>query len=142
MAAQIAACPGAQSEAARDACGHQLHEACANVGFFYVRGTGIPDATSQDVLDAARRWFSLPDAVKQQLAIGPQTHYRCVWSVALAQQRAVRPSACGMRRGYQRLGSNVTRFDGSFQRDWHEALDLYHEVGPAQARRGLCWERD
>ncbi len=33
-------------------------------------------------------------------------------------------------RGYQFLGSNVTRYDGGFQRDWHEALDLYKDVRP------------
>ena len=43
---------------------------------------------------------------KQQIALGPQTSYR----------------------GYQQLGANVTRYDGGFQRDWHEAIDLYKEV--------------
>jgi hypothetical protein len=33
-------------------------------------------------------------------------------------------------RGYQRLGANVTRYDDTFQRDWHEALDLYYELDP------------
>ena len=26
-------------------------------------------------------------------------------------------------RGYQELGANVTRYDGGFQRDWHEAIE-------------------
>lgn len=43
--------------------------------------------------------------VKSQIALGPETSYR----------------------GYQELGSNVTRFDGGFQRDHHEAIDLYKE---------------
>ena len=37
------------------------------------------------------------------MALSPATHYR----------------------GWQRLGANVTRFEGGFQRDWHEGLDLY-----------------
>ena len=31
-------------------------------------------------------------------------------------------------RGYQQLGANVTRYQDGFQRDWHEAIDLYREV--------------
>ena len=30
-------------------------------------------------------------------------------------------------RGYQMLGANVTRYEGGFQRDWHEGIDLYKE---------------
>ncbi len=54
--------------------------------------------------------------VKQQIALGPETSYR----------------------GYQQLGSNVTRFDGGFQRDHHEAIDLYkEEADRVRPLRGL-----
>ena len=43
--------------------------------------------------------------VKEEIALGPHTAYR----------------------GYQQLGANVTRYEGGFQRDWHEAIDLYRE---------------
>lgn len=43
--------------------------------------------------------------VKEEIALAPHTAYR----------------------GYQQLGANVTRFKGGFQRDWHEAIDLYRE---------------
>lgn len=43
--------------------------------------------------------------MKEEIALGPHTAYR----------------------GYQRLGANVTRYEGGFQRDWHEAIDLYKE---------------
>ena len=46
------------------------------------------------------------EEVKAQIALSPATHYR----------------------GWQRMGTNVTRFDGGYQRDWHEAIDLYKEV--------------
>lgn len=36
-------------------------------------------------------------------------------------------------RGYQRLGANVTRYGEEFQRDWHEAIDLYREVPQDQS---------
>lgn len=43
--------------------------------------------------------------MKEEIALGPHTAYR----------------------GYQQLGANVTRYEGGFQRDWHEAIDLYRE---------------
>ena len=49
--------------------------------------------------------IALQASTKQQIALGPQTSYR----------------------GYQQLGANVTRYEGGFQRDWHEAIDLYKE---------------
>ena len=50
----------------------------------------------------------MQEQVKQQIALGPHTSFR----------------------GYQHLGSNVTRYEGGFQRDWHEAIDLYKEEDP------------
>ncbi len=41
-------------------------------------------------------------------------------------------------RGYQRLGANVTRYDGGFQRDWHEAIDLYRELSVQVSGTGRC----
>jgi hypothetical protein len=37
-------------------------------------------------------------------------------------------------RGWQQLGSNVTRYDGGFQRDMHEALDFYKEEDPLRVQ--------
>ena len=51
----------------------------------------------------ARLPARLQEAAKREVALSPATHYR----------------------GWQRLGANVTRFEGGFQRDWHEGLDLY-----------------
>lgn len=51
---------------------------------------------------------------KSKLTLGPDTHYR----------------------GYQQLGANVTRFEGGFQRDWHEAIDLYKEEDFGQLQVG------
>lgn len=88
--------------------GRQLHEACQDVGFFYVSNHGVPAQTCQAVLNEAHAWFGLPEHVKKQILIRPDTHYR----------------------GYQQLGANVTRYEEGFQRDWHEAIDLYRELSP------------
>ena len=48
----------------------------------------------------------MQEATKQQIAISPQRHFR----------------------GYQGLGTNVTRYDGGFARDHHEGIDFYKDV--------------
>ena len=40
--------------------GDVLHDACLNVGFFYVTNHGVPAEVTDGVLAAARRWFALP----------------------------------------------------------------------------------
>lgn len=50
----------------------------------------------------------LQEHIKKQILIKPDTHYR----------------------GYQQLGANVTRYEEDYQRDWHEAIDLYREQSP------------
>ena len=52
--------------------------------------------------------LSLQEHTKRQILIRPDTHYR----------------------GYQQLGANVTRYEDGYQRDWHEAIDLYREQSP------------
>ncbi|CAL5228420.1 g11552 [Coccomyxa viridis] len=89
----------------------QLHQACRDVGFFYIQGHGMSGSVSNGVRQEARRWFNMPAHVKEQIALNPHTAFR----------------------GYQQLGANVTRYDGGFQRDWHEAIDLYKEEADASA---------
>jgi len=50
-------------------------------------------------------FHNLQESTKQQIALSADRHFR----------------------GYQGLGSNVTRYDGGFSRDWHEGLDFYAE---------------
>jgi hypothetical protein len=42
------------------ATAQQLHEACRDVGFFYVSNTGVPAGVSEGVLRLAHEWFQLP----------------------------------------------------------------------------------
>jgi isopenicillin N synthase-like dioxygenase len=46
-----------------------LGAACRDIGFFYVTGHGIPEATLDGMLDAARRLFALPLPLKQAVSI-------------------------------------------------------------------------
>ena len=91
---------------ARQRCGAELIEAAARVGLFYVVGHGI----DQRLLDQARcysaSFFAQPSYCKEEISIRQS------------------PS----RRGYQRLGDNVTQ--GA--RDQHEAIDFYRDMGLTQ----------
>ena len=92
-----------------------LDAAAATVGFFSIARTGLDTRT---LLRHAAAWFGLPDAAKAATELGPGSAYR----------------------GWQRLGANVTRYGegggAGFARDWHEAIDLYREVGGAGAGGG------
>lgn len=90
--------------------GSLLNAAIRNHGFLYISGHGIDQKLCSEVIKQAKRWFNLPLETKQQIALSPQTNYR----------------------GYQSLGTNVTRYDSpsgdkGYSRDHHEGIDLYKE---------------
>ena len=47
----------------------QLGHACREIGFFYVVNHGIPESTRDAMFAAAREFFSLPVAAKEQYSI-------------------------------------------------------------------------
>lgn len=44
----------------RQAVAWEIHKACRDTGFFYIRNHGIPEATTAAVLEWGRRFFALP----------------------------------------------------------------------------------
>jgi isopenicillin N synthase-like dioxygenase len=52
---------------ARSAVGTALHAACADKGFFYITGHGVPDELIQAARDEAAGFFALDDASKRRL---------------------------------------------------------------------------
>jgi isopenicillin N synthase-like dioxygenase len=64
-----------------------LRAAARDVGFFYLAGHGIPDERIEAVVDAARRFFALPDEDKAAIAMVNSPHFR----------------------GYTRAGGELTR---------------------------------
>lgn len=83
-----------------------LDDACSSVGFFYLEGHGIVSEEIEHLHRLAKQFFSLPTAVKEEIAM----------------------SGALTGRGYQRLGENVTLQ----MRDWQEAIDFFAEI-PAEA---------
>jgi isopenicillin N synthase-like dioxygenase len=81
-----------------------LREAAHDVGFFYLTGHGVPAALAARVLEAAQRFFALPQADKDAVAMVRSPHFR----------------------GYTRLGGELT----GGQTDWREQIDIGPERNP------------
>lgn len=82
----------------------RLRAAAHDVGFFYLTGHGVPAELSGEMLRAARRFFALPQADKDAIAMVRSPHFR----------------------GYTRLGGELTR--GAV--DWREQIDIGPERNP------------
>jgi isopenicillin N synthase-like dioxygenase len=54
----------------------ELGRACREVGFFYIVNHGIPDSVRDVVFEAARTFFALPVAVKEEISIKRSPHNR------------------------------------------------------------------
>jgi isopenicillin N synthase-like dioxygenase len=94
----------------------ELRRTAREIGFFYVTGHGVPEAVPQAVLDAARRFFALPETEKLKVEMVHSPHFR----------------------GYNRPGWELTRG----KPDWREQFDLAAER-PALPRDGglPAWSR-
>lgn len=94
----------------------ELRRTAREIGFFYVTGHGVPEAGPQAVLDAARRFFALPETEKLKVEMVHSPHFR----------------------GYNRPGWELTRG----KPDWREQFDLAAER-PALPRDGglPAWSR-
>jgi isopenicillin N synthase-like dioxygenase len=90
-------------EAQRAAFLAELRNAAHEVGFFYVTGHDVDARLTRDLMESARRFFSLPDAEKLAIEMVNSPHFR----------------------GYNRVASERTRG----QPDWREQID----IGPDRA---------
>ena len=88
----------ARSSETKDAFLQDLRHALLEVGFLYLKNTGIPHELIQKVITLGKAFFDLPDEKKQA----------CAMSLA--------PSFLG----YNALGKEITRF----KVDWREQIDL------------------
>ncbi|HYB35068.1 MAG TPA: 2-oxoglutarate and iron-dependent oxygenase domain-containing protein [Mycobacterium sp.] len=77
---------------------HFLRAAAHEVGFFYLTGHDVPERLTRRMLEVARRFFALPQADKDAIAMVHSPHFR----------------------GYTRLGGELTRGGA----DWREQIDI------------------
>ena len=54
----------------------QIHEACHDIGFFYISGHGVPQQTTDDIMEAARLFFDMSFEKKIALNIRNSKAYR------------------------------------------------------------------
>jgi isopenicillin N synthase-like dioxygenase len=92
--------------AARQAVAAALGAACRHVGFFYVKGHGIPPAIASGIFEAARTLFALPPEAKDALSIKRSPH----------------------NRGY--VGIATERLDETASPDQKEAFNIGLELPP------------
>src|SRR6267142_3152162 len=74
-------------EAKRAASLADLRAAAHDVGFFYVTGHGVDPGLLDDLMDSARRFFSLPDADKLAIEMVNSPHFRGYNRVAAERTR-------------------------------------------------------
>jgi isopenicillin N synthase-like dioxygenase len=103
-------------EAQRAAFLAELRAAAHDVGFFYVAGHGVEARLLNDVMQSARRFFSLPDGDKLAIEMVNSPHFR----------------------GYNRVAAERTRG----RPDWREQIDIGAER-PVLPRDGSspAWAR-
>lgn len=93
----------------------QLRTAARDIGFFYLRGHGIPDELIRAVQQIARRFFELPEADKLSVRMANSPHFR----------------------GYNRAGVEITRG----QPDYREQFDIGAERAAVNSPDGPAWQR-
>lgn len=87
-----------------------LRDACHDPGFCYVAGHGIAAELEHALMQAAKRFFALPEHERRELAIGNSPHFR----------------------GYTILGDERTKGIS----DWRDQLDVGPEEDAPQLRPG------
>ena len=93
-----------------------LRAAARDVGFFYLSGHGLSASEIDDVLDASRRFFALPEADKLAIEMVKSSQFR----------------------GYTRAGGELTKGAA----DWREQLDIGVERQPIPQGPGIAaWTR-
>ncbi|HTR83842.1 MAG TPA: 2-oxoglutarate and iron-dependent oxygenase domain-containing protein [Reyranella sp.] len=53
-----------------------MHEACAGVGFFYIRNHGVPAPAIEGIFEQAHRFFELPEAEREAIRLTDSPWYR------------------------------------------------------------------
>ncbi|TVY47756.1 2-oxoglutarate-Fe(II) type oxidoreductase [Lachnellula occidentalis] len=65
------------SRADRQKVANEIHDACTTVGFFYIKGHGIPQGVCDDVLKLAERFFhELPESSKEAIHMKNSPQFR------------------------------------------------------------------
>ncbi|MBD3885603.1 isopenicillin N synthase family oxygenase [Phormidium tenue FACHB-886] len=92
-----------------------IYRACSEIGFFYGRNLGVSPVLAELLFEQLRRFFALPNSVKQQLP----------WSGPYSN------------RGY--LGCGQEQLDPAYPGDIKETFNVGRETGLKQPERSNRW---
>ncbi|TFK63133.1 Clavaminate synthase-like protein [Pluteus cervinus] len=84
----------------------EIRDACINVGFFYLRNHGISESIIEETVEAAKRFFALPEDDKMQIDVHNSPNFKGYTAI---------------------LGENT---DPTGNGDLHEAFDIGWEENP------------
>ena len=94
-----------------------LRNALLDVGFLYIKDTGIDDTLIQDVIEQGKAFFSLPEGQKLEVQMKNVPSF-------LGKNRLLSCPIDGLLNkpflGYNKLGNEIT----AFKTDWREQIDL------------------
>jgi len=65
-----------ETGSAREEAAAAIHRACRETGFFYVSGHGVPGDLVEAQVEAARRFFALPEEAKRAVHVSKSPHWR------------------------------------------------------------------
>ncbi|KKZ62086.1 hypothetical protein EMCG_03449 [[Emmonsia] crescens] len=88
----------ARNPATKPAFLDSLRHTLLEVGFLYIKNTGVDDKLIQEIIEEGKRFFELPDEKKLEVEMKNAPSFL----------------------GYSRLGNEITRF----KTDWREQIDL------------------
>lgn len=94
-----------------------LRNALLDVGFLYIKDTGIDDALIQDVIEQGKAFFSLPE--EQKLEVQMKNVPSFLGEIQLLPYSFDR-LLNGPSLGYNKLGNEIT----ALETDWREQIDL------------------
>ncbi|PYH49870.1 isopenicillin N synthase family dioxygenase, partial [Aspergillus saccharolyticus JOP 1030-1] len=106
---------------ARRALAREVHDACLQVGFFYITNHGIPQATVAAIHDIARQFFALPEDRKMQYSIAKSQKFRGFMPLYAEQM---------IGHELDESGSQTTSTPGAYS----ESFDVGYEIA-ADPRR-------
>lgn len=95
-----------------------LRNALLDVGFLYIKDTGINDALVHDVIEQGKAFFDLPE--EQKLEIQMKNVPSFLGEVQVLLYGSVDRLLNGPCPGYNKLGNEIT----ALKTDWREQIDL------------------
>ncbi len=94
-----------------------LRNALLDVGFLYIKDTGIDDALFQDVIEQGKAFFSLPEERKLEVQMKNVPSF--LGEIQYLPYLIVKPLKWPSP-GYSKLGNEIT----AMKTDWREQIDL------------------